>query len=319
LATTFTRRFDVITRTATPSKETIMWRNLAVAIATVVGFGSQALFAEDGGLARPEVSAGRPGAITTGLRRTGERRPEPPPSLSDFVGVWRGEAVDYPEDGTSTDPVGVKLTLSQRGELEGMAFDRFTGGDETRLEDVHVAGDRLEFKVRYRTGVQMRVTLGLAADTLKGEGIPIRSDSDRCHIVLRRQRTRPPLPKGGPSEARPSDFAGQWRGEAVDYPEDGSSTDPVGVKLTISQRGELEGMAFDRFTGGDETRLEDIHVAGDRLEFKVRHRTGVQMRVTLGLAGNKLKGEAIPIRSDEDRCRITLERCEEPDQPRGQR
>ena len=121
------------------------------------------------------------------------------PQLSDFAGLWRGTAVDKPEDGTSTDPLGIKLSISENGRLEGVAFDRFAGGEEARLEDLYVVGDRLEFKVRHRTGVRMWVTLGLVSDELKGDGIPIRSDESRCDIVLRRQRPGP-----APREAEPS-------------------------------------------------------------------------------------------------------------------
>jgi hypothetical protein len=122
------------------------------------------------------------------------------PQLSDFAGLWRGTAVDKPEDGTSTCPLGLRLTISEDGRLEGVAFDDFAGGGDADLQDVYVVGDRLEFKVRHRTGVQMQVTLGLAADTLKGDGIPIRSDESRCDIVLRRRRPAPPPRKEEPSK-----------------------------------------------------------------------------------------------------------------------
>ena len=99
---------------------------------------------------------------------------------------------------TATDQVGIKLSVSESGHLEGIAFDHFTGGDEARLEGVYVVGDRLEFEVRHRTGVKLRVTLGLAGDTLKGDAIPIRSDASRCDVILRRQRPGPT-----PREAEP--------------------------------------------------------------------------------------------------------------------
>ena len=121
--------------------------------------------------------------------------------MRDFAGLWRGTAVDKPEDGTSRDPLGIKLTISESGRLEGAAFDDFARSQEARLEDVYVVGDRLEFKVRHRTGVQMWVTLGLAGNTLKGDGIPIRSDESRCDIVLQRQ---PPESPPREREAEPS-------------------------------------------------------------------------------------------------------------------
>jgi hypothetical protein len=113
------------------------------------------------------------------------------PELSDFAGLWLGTAAEKPEDGTATDPLRIKLTVSEDEQLEGVAFGRIAGDGETPLEDIYVVGSRLEFKIRGRTGVQIQVTLGLKGDRLKGDGIPIRSDQSRCDILLTRQPPEP--------------------------------------------------------------------------------------------------------------------------------
>ena len=141
--------------------------------------------------------------------------------------------------------------------------------------------------------------------TATSTGIPASSLSSAFVEDVTGERNRPQL----------NDFAGLWHGEAIDYPEDGNSTDAVRLKLRVSDSDRLEGYAFGEFVDADQAQIEDVHVTGDRSEFKVRHRTGVMMRVTLGFRGNKLKGEGIPIRSDEDRCDISFERPGKPGRP----
>ncbi len=107
---------------------------------------------------------------------------------------------------------------------------------------------------------------------------------------------------------RPAEFTGTWQGEALDKPQDGSATSVLVVKLTISADDQLQGVASGTFSGGEEVPLEDVYVVGRRLEFRVRHRSGAQMQVTLSLGDDTLTGDGIPIRSAEARCDIVLKR-----------
>jgi len=154
---------------------------------------------EQRGFGADRLDRGEQGGESGGATARGASRSKP--QLSDFTGLWRGKAVDKPEDGTVTDSLGVRLIISESGQLEGTAFDRFVGGAETPLQHVYVAGVRLEFEVRHRTGAQMRVTLGLADGQLKGDGIPIRSDESRCDILLKRQPSEAPPRRAKPSKS----------------------------------------------------------------------------------------------------------------------
>ena len=313
-----------------------MWRNLVVATALLVGgFCLEALCAKDGGFTGSETGAVHSSAMaesddsaevllsgetsssepTTpvdsgprrrglGARRTNEprttglRRPEP--KLSDFAGLWRGEAVDYPEDGTSTDPVGIKLTVSESGKLEGVAFDEFAGGDETPLEDVYVAADRIEFKVRHRTGVKMRVTLGLAGNTLKGEGIPIRSDEDRCDIVLERSEQRD-QPRGKAVDAElagAKGFDGRWVGVVKDRPEKGEFRRSLIVDVSVDKpAGTIQIITMGGYQQSYDDHIDDAKVQNGKLAFQLMDREGVTATISLWSRPgekNKLWGEAVP-------------------------
>ena len=63
----------------------------------------------------------------------------------------------------------------------------------------------------------------------------------------------------------------------------------------------------DFFQSG-KVRLTDLEVDGNRVRFQVVHRTGVSMKVTLTLVDGQLRGEAMPVGVDEDRCDIELDR-----------
>ena len=285
-----------------------MWRNLVVASGLLVGgFCSGVLLAQDD--ARPRSGGGtvrkgatradfRPlGATRDGFRRTGERPSKPETQLSDFAGRWHGKAVDYPEDGSSTDPVGIKLSISS-GRLEGTAFDRFADGDEARLEDVYVVGDRLEFKVRYRTGVQMRVTLGLVGDKLKGEGIPIRSDEDRCKITLERCR-KPDQPRVTMSEqelAAAESFDGRWVGVVKDRPEKGNSRHSLIVDVAVNKdKGTVQIITMGAYQQAHDDHIDNAKVRNGKLTFPLVDREGVLTTISLWSQPgekNRLWGEA---------------------------
>ena len=105
-----------------------------------------------------------------------------------FEGVWSGIAVDKPGEGTSKDPLTIRLSTSPTGQLTGQAAGRFVARGFTELHDIQVKGDQLSFIVIHRIGMRMQITLKLIDHELHGEGIPIDIDEDRCDITLSRVR-----------------------------------------------------------------------------------------------------------------------------------
>jgi len=282
-----------------------MWTKLVVAHALLVGgFCSAALLAQDAARPRPEAGGERAGSAAAGRRRTGERTTaglrKPQPRLGDFAGLWRGKAVDYPEDGGSTDPVGIKLTVSEGGQLEGIAFDEFAGGEETRLEDVYVVGDRLEFKVRYRTGVKMRVTLGLARNKLKGEGIPIRSDEDRCHITLERSEgpERPGHKAADMELAGAERFDGRWVGVVKDKPDMGDFRHSLIADIAVDKHaGTMQIITTGDYQQASDDHIDDAKIQNGKLTFQLVDREGGLATISLWSQPgerNRLWGESVP-------------------------
>jgi hypothetical protein len=117
--------------------------------------------------------------------------PSREPTPGDFAGTWHGTAAENPEDGMGADPLQIRLSVARNGHLEGIASGPFVSGGDVPLQDVYAVGNRLEFKVRHRTGVMIQITLGLSPEGLKGDAIPIRSDQSRCDVVLQRRRPGP--------------------------------------------------------------------------------------------------------------------------------
>ena len=108
------------------------------------------------------------------------------PSANVVWGRWEGLAVDKPEDGTSRDDLVLELKAGDDGRVTGTATGDFVGPQACSIEDGQTEGDRMEFYVRHRTGIPMRVLLELRNDFLQGEALPVDSDGDRCDIRLKR-------------------------------------------------------------------------------------------------------------------------------------
>jgi hypothetical protein len=108
----------------------------------------------------------------------------------EFRGRWQGMATDKPEDGNSRDDLVLELEAGPEGTVTGRAAGDFIAAEMQRIENGRIQGDRLEFEIRHRTGVRMRIWLELQNDTLQGEGLPIDSAEDRCDIRLKRVQTR---------------------------------------------------------------------------------------------------------------------------------
>ncbi|MHC4658315.1 MAG: LamG-like jellyroll fold domain-containing protein, partial [Planctomycetota bacterium] len=110
-----------------------------------------------------------------------------------FEGTWSGMAVDKPEDGTSRDPLTIKMVVNENDQLAGEAFGSFVSGGHCRLENLKVAGSQISFEVTHRfRNMRMGITLELRDGKLQGEGIPIGIDEDRCDITLRRESSAGP-------------------------------------------------------------------------------------------------------------------------------
>jgi len=246
-------------------------------------------------------------------RCAGVARPEP--QLGDFAGVWHGTATDKPEDGTSTDPIGVQLAIDENGQLEGFVFERFADGGRAPLEDVYVVGDRLEFKVRHRTGVQMQVTLGLADETLRGDGIPIRSDEDRCDITLKRSEQEDD-PNGEGQAASAKAFDGRWIGVVKNKPGRGDFRHSMIVDVSVKDRdGAVQVITMGDYQHNYDDHIDDAKVRNGKLVFRLMDRHGVEVTVSLWSQPgemNRLWGECDP-QSDEAPVRIVeLKRTDGP-------
>jgi len=294
-----------------------MWRNLVTVATLLAGaFCWVALLTADEGGPRRGAGTERTGATGVASRPSGDRRREAEPDQSRFAGTWRGEAVDFPEDGSSTDPVTIKLTRSNDGGLEGVALERFAHAGEARLEEIHVTGDRVEFKVRHRTGVNMRVTLGLRNGKLKGEGIPIRSDEDRCHIVLTRAE------KGDSSDdkltapdlAAAANFDGRWVGAVRDRPNKGDGHHWLIVDVAVDkQQGTLQIITMGDYQESYDEHIDDAKIRNGKLTFQLVDRVGVTATISLwSRAGEKnlLWGEAVPHENAAGARDIELKRAD---------
>ena len=238
------------------------------------------------------------GATRSARRRIGEKLPEESQTdLGDFAGTWTGKAVDYPEDGSSTDVIGIELRVSDDGELQGIAFDDFTGNEKAPLEDVYVTGSRVEFKVAHRTGVTMRVTLGLADGKLEGEAIPIRSDEDRSSITLKRGEKADPPEVTDSKEADEEGFEGRWVGTVKDREEQGDSRSAWIVDVSVGEDGDTaEIVTMGDFQQAYDDHFDDVKIDDGKLSFAVVDNGGTKVTVTLWLHGEKndrLQGQVV--------------------------
>jgi len=110
-----------------------------------------------------------------------------------FAGMWRGLAIDKPEDGNSRDSLALELKVDRSGRLTGSAAGNFVDSNYCRLQNVKLDGNRLSFELRHRIqGMRMGITLELRDGVLQGEGAPIDQDEDRCDITLQRDSTHSP-------------------------------------------------------------------------------------------------------------------------------
>jgi hypothetical protein len=254
--------------------------------------------------------------VRTGRRRSSE--PAPKARLNDLAGQWCGKAVDYPEDGSSTDPVSIKLIVSEEDELKGFAYNDFVDIDEARLDDVYVVGDRLEFKVRHRTGVKMRVTLSLANNTLIGEGIPIRSDEDRCHIELKRQRPEPSSPRGNVNGelAGAERFDGRWVGVVTDKSKRLDFRRSLIVDISIDKHdGTIRVITMGGYQQAYDDHYEDVAIQNGKIAFPLTDCEGTPTAISLWPDGrnNRLVGQAVPPRDSDVSVRdIELRRADGP-------
>ncbi len=245
---------------------------------------------------RPEIDD-TDGPPSSRARRISGRPPgEPTTDLNDFTGTWTGNAVDYPEDGSSTRAIGIKIELCEDGELEGVGFDEFTGDDKTPLKDVYATGNRLEFKVAHCTGVTIRVTLGLVDGKLDGEGIPIRSDEDRCTITLKRGK-KADAPEDADDDSDEEGFEGRWVGTVEDRQQQGDSRSPWIVDVSVSK----DGKTADVITMGDfqqayDDHFDEVKIDDGKLAFEIVDNGGTEVTVTLWLRGDKddcLQGQVV--------------------------
>jgi beta-lactamase regulating signal transducer with metallopeptidase domain len=145
------------------------------------------------------------GGVTAARFTTSPRADNERSGAAQFAGLWRGLAVDKPEDGNSRDSLTLELKVDRSGRLAGIAAGNFVDGGYGRLQNVKLEGKQLSFEVRHRfQGMRMGVTLELKDGILQGEGAPIDLDDDRCDITLQREpRGRPRLDRPEPRGSGP--------------------------------------------------------------------------------------------------------------------
>ncbi|MBC8875876.1 MAG: hypothetical protein H8E44_41150 [Planctomycetes bacterium] len=219
--------------------------------------------------------------------------------------------------------MNVKLILSKSGLLKGVASSRFTGGGETQLDDIYVTGDRIEFKVRHRTGVDMRVTLALRNGKLKGEGIPIRSDEDRCDIVLTRAEkgnpphgkpTAPDLANAATSGGDAVKYEGRWVGAVKDRPGKGDAHHSFIVDIAVNKKeGTLQIITMGSYQQAYDEDIDDAKVRDGKLIFQLVDSREDTATISLwSQPGDKdrLWGEAVPQKDPAAARDIELKRAD---------
>jgi len=106
----------------------------------------------------------------------------------------------------------------------------------------------------------------------------------------------------------PRGFLGTWVGD-MGGPQDGAdSRESLRVTLHAEGNASLAGSAEGFFLPPGGAALERIRFRENRIEFEVRHRAGLIMRITLERDGNTLAGRAMPVLVDGDPCRVVLAR-----------
>lgn len=133
-----------------------------------------------------------------------------------------------------------------------------------------------------------------------------------------------PADRRGSVEATPAArrLLGLWSGSAIDKPGEGTSRDSLVLELKLDAKGRVVCTTHGSFVRQGCEKARALRIDKDRIEFHVRHRSGLGyslrsslrapptdglMRIALRLEGEALVGEARPV-VEGDSCDIRLKR-----------
>ncbi len=174
----------------------LTWRLWALLVAAVAGAAAlfYVYFSDEDGSAPPSqttVPFSVPDEAPDLLR------PVLPDAVAeDFIGVWSGESIDKPGEGTSTDVLIIEFFAPAGGSWSATIRGTFPDPSGQELSGLVMADGMVVFQVRARGG-DLIVRIGVDAEdasVLVGEATPVPGNdlADGAHILL--ERCRPDLP-----------------------------------------------------------------------------------------------------------------------------